>query len=92
MTTPIQTPEDYFKAPVNVQIHYLRSQAITAQYKVQPNAHVRGMVAGFRPYIGVIPMYCLFPTETEAIERGKQMLTDIIAELEQAAQTVGVPA
>lgn len=81
MTSPIQTPDDYFKAPAEVQIHYLRSQPVTAQYKVQLNAFVRGMVAGYRPYIGIVPMMFLFPTESEAVECGKEMLPYIIADL-----------
>ena len=92
MTTPIQTPEDYFKAPADVQINYLRNQSVTAQYKVQPNAYMRGMVAGYRPYVGIVPMSFLLPTETEAIECGKDMLPYIIADLEQTVQTTGVPA
>ena len=92
MTTPIQTPEDYFKAPADVQIEYLRSRVVNAQYKIQPNQFRRGMVEGYRPYIGIIPMLGLFPTEIEAIEHGLQILPLIIAELEQSTQTAGVPA
>ena len=44
MTTPIQTPEDYFKAPADVQIEYLRSRVVNAQYKIQPNQFRRGIV------------------------------------------------
>ena len=92
MTTPIQTPEDYFKASADVQIEYLRSRVVNAQYKIQPNQFRRGMVEGYRPYIGIIPMSFLLPTETEAIECGKDMLPYIIADLEQTVQTTGVPA
>ena len=84
MTTPIQTPDDYFKAPVEVQINYLRSRVVNAQYKIQPNQFRRGMVEGYRPYIGIIPMLGLFPTEIEAIEYGLHMRPLIIAELEQS--------
>lgn len=92
MTTPIQTPEDYFKAPADVQIEYLRSRVVNAQYKIQPNQFRRGMVEGYRPYIGIIPMLGLFPTEIEALEYGLHMQPLIIAELEQSTQTTGVPA
>lgn len=81
MTTPIQTPEDYFKAPADVQIEYLRSRVVNAQYKIQPNQFRRGMVEGYRPYIGIVPMMFLFPTESEAVECGKEMLPYIIADL-----------
>ena len=92
MTTPIQTPDDYFKAPADVQIESLRSRVVSAQYKIQPNQFRRGMVEGYRPYIGIIPMLGLFPTEIEALEYGLHMQPLIIAELEQSTQTTGVPA
>lgn len=94
MNAPITSIETFFNAPTEEQIDYLRSHEVTAQYKVQPNAYERGMIHGYRPYIGIVPMMGLWPDEVTAVQKGIEMREQIITELSNELKTEqqGVPA